>query len=574
MALPRHPRYEGDSTNWYKWRLTYEGGRDFVNKYLERYSSREDENEFLLRKKITYCPAHAKAAIMEIKNSIFERMSDVTRLEGPESYQKSVNGMEGGVDFAGHNMTSFIGTKILPELLVLRKVGVFVDKPAMEENRTRADDKGKRPYLYVYRAEDILSWAYNDENVLISVLLQAEVDTVDEATGLISGKKEVRRLLRLTDAGVEYREMEDNEDVAKITPTILKLTRIPFVIFEMTESLMADIADYQIALLNLESSDLGYLLKSNFPFYTEQSSPLTDLAANARQGMVSTDTDGNKTVTVSDGHQTIAVGPTTGRKYPKGMERPGFIHPSPEPMDVSMRKQTDMKAAIRQLVQLALTNLSPQRASGESKQFDQQGLEAGLAYIGLELETGENKIAQIWAEYEGSAPALVVYPDKYSLKSDVERMTEADKLTGLISKIPSITFQKALAKRIAFLTMGRGVSLKDEQNIIKEIDASEIIAVDPDVLLSDMEAGLVCAETASSARGYPKGDVAKAKQEHIDRLTAIAIAQGKGGGAGSDAARGVATGVQDKTAVVEKQNSQTADKQPAGAGEATRGAAK
>lgn len=560
-----HPKYEECLPDWTKYRLTFEGGRSFINQYLERYSSRESDADFALRKKVTYCPAHAKAAIVEIKNSIFERMCDVLRVEGPQTYQSATRGLDGGVDYGGNSMNSFIGTEILPELLVMQRVGVFVDKLPLNDKRTRADDKGIRPYLYVYKAEDILSWAYNTKNELISVLLRSEVDEVDEATGLISGTKEEYILLRKIDGRIIYANYNggkvDNERV-------LNLTRIPFVIFSLTESLMRDIADYQIALLNLESSDLGYLLKSNFPFYTEQTNPLSDMAGLARTAAPTVDADGKVSVpATADGARSISVGTSSGRTYPKGTERPGFIHPSPEPMNVSMAKQADMKAAIRQLVQLALTNIAPQRASAESKDKDQQGLEAGLACIGLALQIGENQIAEIWGQYEGEEPAVIAYPDQFSLKSDEERLEEAGKLAKQLPSIPSITAQKAIVKKIAFLICGRGLSLDQEQKIIKEIDSADIIAIDPEVLLKDLEAGLVAAETASIARGYPKGDVEKAKKEHIERLAAIAIAQAPGGGA----ARGLPAGPQDKSADDEKKSSQSADNQDLGAGKAVRG---
>jgi hypothetical protein len=68
-----------------------------------------------------------------------------------------------------------------------------------------------------------------------------------------------------------------------------------------------------------------------------------------------------------------------------------------------------------------------------------------------------------------------------------------------------------------------------------EIDAAEVISVDPEVIQTDFEAGFVDLETASQARGYPKGVVEKAKKDHADRVAAIAIAQAEGGGAGAPA---------------------------------------
>lgn len=561
--LPTHPQHVSESLNWEKYRLAYEGGRDFVTKYLRKYSNKETDPEFADRLAVTYCPAHAKAAIMEIKNSIFGRMSDVMRNGGDQSYKEAVAGLGGGVDYGGHNMTSFIGTKVLPELLTMRKIGIYVDKDVLNNTRTRADEAGIRPYLYTYHAEDIISWSYNRKNQLTSVLLCNHEDEIDDETGCVTGEIESYRLLRMEE-GIVTHSIFDTETGAKET-TVLNLSQIPFVIVEMTESLMVDIADYQIALLNLESSDINYLIRSNFPFYTEQYSPIAEMSGT-RQGTVTTDAEGKPVVTVGDNAQQVKVGVATGRRYPKGMERPGFINPSPEPMDVSMRKQTDMKSAIRQLVQLALSNLAPQRSSGESKQFDKQGLEAGLSYIGLELETAENRIATIWAEYQGSDAAVVAYPDEYSMASPEERLAEAEKLIKTLPQVPSLTYQKLVARRVAFLVLGRSATLEQEQKIIREIEAAKIIAVDPKVLLEDLAAGLVAMETASQARGYPDGDVKIAKKEHIDRLSAIAIAQTKGAGA-----RGIPTGISDSSADDEKETSQTSDKQPAGAGDATRG---
>ena len=50
----------------------------------------------------------------------------------------------------------------------------------------------------------------------------------------------------------------------------LELTRIPFVLLDIGDSMIKDVVNHQIALLNLVSSDVNYALKSNFPFYIEQ----------------------------------------------------------------------------------------------------------------------------------------------------------------------------------------------------------------------------------------------------------------------------------------------------------------
>ena len=50
----------------------------------------------------------------------------------------------------------------------------------------------------------------------------------------------------------------------------LELRRIPFVLLDIGDSMIKDVVNHQIALLNLGSGDVNYALKSNFPFYVEQ----------------------------------------------------------------------------------------------------------------------------------------------------------------------------------------------------------------------------------------------------------------------------------------------------------------
>src|SRR5690606_30018951 len=146
----------------------------------------------------------------------------------------------------------------------------------------------------------------------------------------------------------------------------------------------------------------------------------------------------------------IKVGVSQGRYYDMEAERPGFIHPSPEPLRASITLQEKLENDIRKLVMLAVVNLGT-RTSAESKQMDNQGLEAGLSFIGLVLEAAERRIADYWAAYEDRVEtrrtvATIKYPDRYSLKSDKDRIEEADKLSDLIHSVPSRTAKKEIQK--------------------------------------------------------------------------------------------------------------------------------
>jgi len=526
MNIQNHtnPEYEANKALWKKWRLVYKGGKDFIEEYLKQFTTREDRTEFKERREITYCPAHAKSIVNEVKNSIFQRMVDVSRIGGPESYQTKVHGTAGGVDQEYRNMNTFIGTMVLPDLLSISKVGVYVDMPK-DVGTTLKDSIGKEPYLYKYKAEDILSWTYesiNNKRILTKLLLRDTVDIIDEETGLTDDTEFNYRFYSLEEEGVVVRIFDaDSEQIELITLTI---PAIPFVIFSLTQSLLVDVDNYQIALLNMESADVNYAVKSNFPFYTEQfDGRATSSHLKPHQG-TNTETSTNTTAGAAKTNE-IKVGASKGRRYPKDTERPGYIHPSPEPLRVSMEKEDKIKLDIRTLINLNISNLSNSRASADSKEIDEHSLEAGLSYIGLELEQGERLIAQYWANYSDSETAIVSYPNNYSLRSDEERIEEGKKLADLIKTVPSLLFKKEILKQIVYVVVGTKLPQSTLKEIYAQIDAAKVVVQDTDTLKEHIEMGLVTAKTVSEAVGYESGEVEEAKEEHAERAARIVTAQ-------------------------------------------------
>lgn len=547
IADLKHPLYDERYRDWTLWRDTYEGGPNFITKYVKKFSARESPDDYARRQEVTYNPAFAKGAVDEIKNSIFSRLVDISRRGGSQSYNDAVSGLKGGVDLVGSSMNSFIGRKILPELLTMSRVGVYVDMPPVAP-LTKADERslGVRPYVYIYRTEDIRSWCYDEDsngNEFSNILLCEHYNTFDARTGLPNGNAKRYRRMWLGDGCVHVQFYADNGDEissagekASDSTIELPITRIPFILLELSDSLLAEVAKYQVALLNLCSSDMSYALSANFPFYTEQFEPRAQNEFARKPGPA---TGGEAPDGTAAKTEEVRVGVSRGRRYPKGMERPGFIHPSSEPLKASMEKQEQMKAEIRQLVNLAVTNLSPKMASAESKGMDRQGLESGLSYIGLELENAERKIAEYWAMYEKSEPATINYPTNYSVMTEAERRKEAQDLRELLTIIPSRTYQRAIHKRIAELTVSRQLDADSVDKINREIDASDAMTADPEVIFKSIETGTLDLELGSSLLGYPKGTVDKAAKDHTDRLDRIAKSQAKNNDMINGAARGV-----------------------------------
>lgn len=548
----RHPGYLSGMTDWAKWRLSYNGGDEFREAYLEKFSAREDQLEFNARKAMTPIPKFAGAAINDIRNAIYQRMRDITRKGGSKAYQYAVNGNNLGVDRRGSTMNAFIGVKVLTELLVMGRVGVFVDAPPIPQAATLADSTGVTPYLYKYDIEDILSWTCSkpeEPSEFQAILLRDTVMQYDQAYFLPTVQVQRYRYLRVNEAGrvsLQFYNLQGQpvDQFGQPSGEIeLELSRIPFVMLDIGNGLIKDVCQHQIALLNLGSSDVSYALRSNFPFYIEQK----DLRAVGAHLKHAATADGTATTGGQGAAETdIKVGATHGRAYDKGMNPPGFINPSAEPLRASLELQDRLKRDIRELVNLAVSALAV-RASAESKAMDNQGLEAGLSYIGLLLESAERQLCEHWAAYEERIVskrevATIKYPDRYSLKTDADRIKEAQDLTKLMNSVPGRRVKRELSKGIVQALLGGKISVDDLEAINQEVDSAHYTNSDPLTIIQAVQAGLVGEKTGSMALGFDEDEYLQARQDHLERVKRIAEAQGLANGdkgAGDPAARGV-----------------------------------
>lgn len=543
----RHPSIAYESGFWADWRDAYDGGDYYVEQNLIKFTEREDESDFVSRRDVTPIPAYAKAAVNDIRNSVFQRMCDITRKGGSDKYRRAVAGELGGVDMKGTSMNAFVGIDILTELLVMGKVGVFIDAPRAA-GVTLADVNGARPYLYRYRVEDILSWACTkpeEPNEFQAVLLRDKGLSYGceemEAVDLPTGEYERYRLMWIdketgfvnvqfystTGAPIE----SDGTPQPFETPTVLGLRSIPFVLLDIGDSLLKDTTRHQKALLNLTSSDVSYALRANFPFYVEQQ----DMRAVGDHLKNGVNEDGSA---MSGGQgardKEMSVGPTHGRVYDIKADSPGFIAPPSEPLLASLKLQEKLEDDIRKLVNLAVQNKVGRRAtSAEAAKLSDQGLEAGLSFIGLALEQGERNIAAHWAAYEERQIskrqiATVKYPDRYSLKTDADRVSEADKLSELMFTVPGVTVKKELAKGIASALLGGKISVDSLEKIFKEIQDASYTTSDPDIIIRSNESGLVGDKTASEALGFSEEEYLRAREDHALRAQRILSAQSSG----------------------------------------------
>lgn len=530
----RHPSFFSNVTDWEAWRLTYKGGDEFKLRYLEQFTTREDRADFELRRKLTPVPSFAKSAINDIRNSIFQRMRDITRVGGSQDYREAVAGLNLGVDRRGNTMNAFLGMKVLSEILTMGRCGVFVDNSVVAGD-TLADSIGTRPYLYAYQIEDILSWtctSADNPSEFQSLLVRDTCLDYDRRTLLPMQTFNRFRLLWLQDGKVnlQFYDMGGNEidrdGNPSNGPTVLELTRIPFVMPDIGDSLIKDVWRHQVALLNLTSRDVWYALQSNFPFYIEQRD-MRAIGSHLKQA--STEDGTSTTGGQGAGEQNITVGSSHGRAYGLNTHAPAFIHPSSEPLKASIELQNKLEDDIRKLVNLAVQTMAT-RGSAESKALDNAGLEAGLSYIGLVLESTERQIAEFWAAYENRniksrEIATIKYPDRYSLKTDADRIKESSDLSKLMFSVPGHAAKKEIAKNIVTVLLGGKVDVGTIDKIHAEIDKSDYLTSDPNTVIQAVEAGLCDEKTGSEALGFADGIFLKAREDHALRVARIAEAQ-------------------------------------------------
>ena len=563
----RHPRYVNDMLWWEDWRECYEGGPDYVQRNLKKFSERETDADFNTRVFFTPIPTYAKAAINDIRNSIFQRLRDVTRRDGSKSYMTASAGEKGGVDNNGSSMQHFVGITVLTELLVMGRCGVYVDMPRFDSDTpTLADVGSKRPYVYHYPVEDILSWSTTKPEApgeFQAVLLRDRgVDynaSFIQGIDLPSGQYTRYRLMWINQETGKVNMRLFDEDDLQINlygnpdpgnDIQLDLTRIPFTMVDIKGSLLKDVYKHQVALLNLGSSDVSYALKANFPFYTEQK----DMRAVGAHLKETVSDDGSTgTSDNSKPGKEARAGVSHGRTYDLKAERPGFIHPSPEPLHASIALQEKLEDDIRKLVNLEVQNKQGSRASSaEALKMSDQGLEAGLSYIGLVLEGAERDIATFWAAYEGKKGkaqiAVVKYPDRYSLKNDEDRIIEAKSLADLMYSVPGETVKKELSKNIVTALLAGRISVGRMDEIFKEIDKAEYTTSNPDVIIRAHEAGLCGEQVASMALGFDENEYLTAREDHAAKAKRILEAQMSGKVQGLQAAQGGAPAAPDAAA--------------------------
>lgn len=511
------------STDWTEWRACFAGGRVFRDIYLQPFSDRETTREYERRRDITPIPSYARKEIVGIRNQIGHRLPDVSRTGGDQAWRDAVNGRGRGVDLKGSSMNSYILKPfgVLDDLLVIGKVGVLLDVPRVNGPTAADIPENFRPYLSFYPVERIkrlVPAGPDSVSDWLAVALEDEIPSFNIKTGESEVVKRVRWFYLDENRDNKLTiQLVDDQGKPTEDPILTEKRSVPFVMPDIGMSLMADACSYQIAMLNMISADSSYAVDSNFPVMLRQRGQ-----AGAGDYLIGADSEAE-------------TGTRKGLFYDKGLDAPSFIAPPSDPLKWSLELRREMKLEIKELVNGALASVG-----------NEGSIESGLAAIGGTLNTMENRLWDHWAEVMSTNPnrrsvPIVNYPIDWDIKSDKERVEEAEAILDLMNKMPGRLGKKEAAKR-AYAKFYRGkVTDKKLTEMLGEVDDAPYATADPDILEMAGERGYVGAETASLALGFEPGEAEKAKEEQAERAKQIVAAQ-------SDAKGGAAAGVPEASA--------------------------
>ena len=540
LSALSHPDYNLDIGRWQEYRLTFEGGDAFMRQYLIRLPD-ETNSEYDERRENTPLPMTAKDAVKDVRRSITQRLVDVSRSGGSPHYRSAVAGENSGIDREGRDMNMFMGERVLTDLLVMGRVGVYVDN--IPPAGPSVADGVAEPYAYAYRVEDILNWDTvrpEQPGTFSMVLLRDHKVSFNNLFGINfpSVTKERYRMVWLGDDGfVRYRFLDTDFSpiqVEELGPGLAreeegaiktKLREVPFIMPALDGSLLADVAGYQRMLMNVASNEAMFAININSPMLTVNRDTRADAGAWKKPPGGEAEPGGQRSRNQTE-RQGIRSGWVRGRYYGIDEERPGWISAPVESLKASSDYRERCSDEVRALVNVAVQNQTGTRSeSRETRELSSQGLESGLFYIASKLQLAERQIARYMSMYEGTTkPAVVSYPKRYSLKSDTERLAEAKVMTEVTDALPGQEVKKESAKQnIINLFTGR-VTSETMDKMLEEVDTHPYIG-DFDNIMLLRENALISDETAAGSQDLDKKEVDQGRKDRAEQIKITMEAQ-------------------------------------------------
>lgn len=213
--LKEHPDFTAMKDRWQMCEDAAEGEHAVHKagaKYLPRLTGEEDD-AYTLRLRMTPFFNATWRTVTGMRGMLFRKPAVVEA--GPAVLEAL-----GNVDLAGTTFTG-LAQEVVEEALVLGRVGLLVDHPALAPNATLADARSQnlRPMMSIYEADSIYNWRevqVNGVTIVTQIRLMEEA-CLDDANDEFAVTEQKRyRILDLKDGKYRqrlYRLNEKNEEI-------------------------------------------------------------------------------------------------------------------------------------------------------------------------------------------------------------------------------------------------------------------------------------------------------------------------------------------------------------------------
>lgn len=169
-----HPLYRSHAAEWREYRLSYEGGREYLDEYVFKHP-KEPSEYYRQRLKRAVHPNHMRAVVDTYSAHLYRE--SIPRTSDSELLQE----FWADTDLLGNSADEFYEGVAQ---LVQRggRAAVVVDRfdPDGGEAQTRAQEReaGRRPYAYAVDSEDVIDWDVDRLGALQWVVIREPRDVV------------------------------------------------------------------------------------------------------------------------------------------------------------------------------------------------------------------------------------------------------------------------------------------------------------------------------------------------------------------------------------------------------------
>ncbi len=356
--------------------------------YLPKLTGEKSEEYEKRKKRTPFFNATWRTIIM-LRGMMFRR--DPSAVVPPQMVDELKN-----IDNTGMPLKTF-AQELSLEALIVGRSGVLVDYTQVKEGVTRADATNARAFMRLYHAENMLDWTYtNDNGMKVLSMVSLAEDKADHPDINFDESDQVKRVLRLTDAGYIQQVIVATKDGdvqvgGDINPKMnsQSLNFIPF------QPIGVDSLQMKI-----EVPPLIDLITMNFHHYRQTSSYEHGCYLS---GLPTLFIYGN-----SDDEKTIQLGGSSANSFTNPETKAEFVEVSSkfEALENNITKKEHQMAVLGARM---LESKTAGVESAETWERKQSGEESVLSDIATTLSGGMTQSLKWYAEWQGHASEDILY---------------------------------------------------------------------------------------------------------------------------------------------------------------------